>query len=141
VHVGQAGRGYTSAKLRRLRVSKKTIFVVEDEESLLKLESILLTSKGFEVIGAANGSIALDILAKEKVDLVLLDIMLPEIDGFEVCRRIKNNPETRNLPVIMLTAKKSQEDLSRGDEVGADWYVTKPFKSAKVIETIERFLY
>jgi twitching motility two-component system response regulator PilG len=58
-----------------------------------------------------------------------------------VCRRIKNNPETRNLPVIMLTAKKSQEDLSRGDEVGADWYVTKPFKSAKVIETIERFLY
>lgn len=141
MHVGQAGRGYTSAKLRRLRVSKKTIFVVEDEESLLKLESILLTSKGFEVIGAANGSIALDILAKEKVDLVLLDIMLPEIDGFEVCRRIKNNPETRNLPVIMLTAKKSQEDLSRGDEVGADWYVTKPFKSAKVIETIERFLY
>jgi twitching motility two-component system response regulator PilG len=141
VHVGQAGRGYTSAKLRRLRVSKKTILVVEDEESQLKLESILLTSKGFEVIGAANGSIALDILAKEKVDLVLLDIMLPEIDGFEVCRRIKNNPETRNLPVIMLTAKKSQEDLSRGDEVGADWYVTKPFKSAKVIETIERFLY
>lgn len=141
MHVGQAGRGYTSAKLRRLRVSKKTILVVEDEESLLKLESILLTSKGFEVIGAANGSIALDILAKEKVDLVLLDIMLPEIDGFEVCRRIKNNPETRNLPVIMLTAKKSQEDLSRGDEVGADWYVTKPFKSAKVIETIERFLY
>jgi twitching motility two-component system response regulator PilG len=141
VHVGQAGRGYTSAKLRRLRVSKKTILVVEDEESLLKLESILLTSKGFEVIGAANGSIALDILAKEKVDLVLLDIMLPEIDGFEVCRRIKNNPETRNLPVIMLTAKKSQEDLFRGDEVGADWYVTKPFKSAKVIETIERFLY
>ncbi|MDY0291627.1 MAG: response regulator [Desulfuromonadaceae bacterium] len=122
-------------------MSKKTILVVEDEESLLKLESILLTSKGFDVIGAANGKIALDILAKEKVDLVLLDIMLPEIDGFEVCQRIKSNPETKDLPVIMLTAKKSQEDLSRADEVGADWYVTKPFKSAKVIETIERFLF
>ncbi len=122
-------------------MSKKTILVVEDEESLLKLESILLTSKGFDVIGAANGKIALDILAKEKVDLVLLDIMLPEIDGFEVCQRIKSNPATKDLPVIMLTAKKSQEDLSRADEVGADWYVTKPFKSAKVIETIERFLF
>ncbi len=121
-------------------MSKKTILVVEDEESLLKLESILLTSKGFEVIGAANGTIALDILEREKVDLVLLDIMLREIDGFEVCRRIINNPDTKDLPVIMLTAKKSQEDLSHGDEVGADWYVTKPFKSAKVIETIERFL-
>lgn len=129
------------ARLRRLGVSKKTILVVEDEESLLKLESILLTSKGFEVIGAANGSIALDVLEKNRVDLVLLDIMLPEIDGFEVCRRIKNNPDTKDLPVIMLTAKKSQEDLSRGDDVGADWYVTKPFKSAKVIETIERFLF
>ena len=122
-------------------MSKKTILVVEDEESLLKLESILLTSKGFEVIGAPNGKIALDILEKEQVDLVLLDIMLPEIDGFEVCRRIKSNPQTKDLPVIMLTAKKSNEDLSRGDEVGADWYVTKPFKSAKVIETIERFLF
>ncbi len=122
---------------------KKTILVVEDEESLLKLETILLTSRGFEVIGATNGRIALEILEKDKgeVDLVLLDIMLPEIDGFEVCRRIKSNPETKKLPVIMLTAKKSQEDLTRGDEVGADWYVTKPFKSAKVIEIIERFLF
>ncbi|MDY0212505.1 MAG: response regulator [Desulfuromonadaceae bacterium] len=119
---------------------KKTILVVEDEESLLKLETILLTSRGFEVIGATNGKIALEILEKEKVDLVLLDIMLPEIDGFEVCRRIKSNPETKKLPVIMLTAKKSQEDLARGNEVGADWYVTKPFKSAKVIEIIERLL-
>ncbi|PLX95075.1 MAG: two-component system response regulator [Desulfuromonas sp.] len=121
-------------------MAKRTILVVEDEESLLKLESILLTSKGYEVIGVPNGLAALEVLEKEKVDLVLLDIMLPEIDGFEVCRRIKQNPETRRLPVIMLTAKKSHEDMSKGDEVGADWYVTKPFKSAKVIETIERFI-
>jgi len=121
-------------------VDKKTILVVEDEESLLKLETILLTSRGYAVIAVPHGQAALKVLETEKVDLVLLDIMLPEIDGYEVCRRIKENPATRKLPVIMLTAKKSHEDLARGDEVGADWYVTKPFKSAKVIETIERFL-
>jgi DNA-binding response OmpR family regulator len=121
-------------------VSKKKILIVEDEESLLKLESILLTSKGFEVKGVSNGQAALDAIDEEQPDLVLLDIMLPEIDGFEVCRRIKSDPATRHLPVIMLTAKKSREDMARGEKVGADWYITKPFKSAMVIETIQRFL-
>ncbi|ORJ63341.1 two-component system response regulator [Geothermobacter hydrogeniphilus] len=118
----------------------KKILIVEDEESLLKLESILLTSKGFEVRGVANGTEALEAIAEEPPDLVLLDIMLPELDGFEVCRRIKEQEATRGIPVIMLTAKKSREDMSRGEEVGADWYITKPFKSAMVIETIQRFL-
>ena len=119
---------------------RKKILIVEDEESLLKLESILLTSKGYEVRGVANGKAALDAISEEAPDLVLLDIMLPEIDGFEVCRRIKENPETSTIPVIMLTAKKSREDMARGESVGADWYITKPFKSAMVIETIQRFL-
>ena len=121
-------------------MSKKKILIVEDEESLLKLESILLTSKGYEVKGVSNGQAALDALAEDLPDLVLLDIMLPEIDGFEVCRRIKANSATRHIPVIMLTAKKSREDMARGETVGADWYITKPFKSAMVIETIQRFL-
>ena len=121
-------------------MAKKKILIVEDEESLLKLESILLTSKGYDVRGVANGQEALDAIQEERPDLVLLDIMLPEIDGFEVCQRIKSNPETQDLPVIMLTAKKSREDMARGEKVGADWYITKPFKSAMVIETIQRFL-
>ncbi len=121
-------------------VSKKKILVVEDEESLLKLESILLTSKGYEVRGVSNGQAALEAIAEELPDLVLLDIMLPEMDGFEVCRRLKNDPGTKGIPVIMLTAKKSREDMARGEKVGADWYITKPFKSAMVIETIQRFL-
>ena len=121
-------------------MSKKKILIVEDEESLLKLESILLTSKGYEVRGVANGRAALDAIAAETPDLVLLDIMLPEIDGFEVCQRIKENPATAKIPVVMLTAKKSREDMARGEKVGADWYITKPFKSAMVIETIQRFL-
>ncbi|MDY0268184.1 response regulator [Trichloromonas sp.] len=121
-------------------MNKKKILIVEDEESLLKLESILLISKGFEVKGAQNGRAALEAVAEDKPDLVLLDIMLPEIDGFEVCRQLKSDPATRHIPVIMLTAKKSREDMVRGEKVGADWYITKPFKSAMVIETIQRFL-
>lgn len=121
-------------------MSKKKILIVEDEESLLKLESILLTSKGYEVRGVPNGMAALAALQEERPDLILLDIMLPEIDGFEVCRRIKADPATRHIPVVMLTAKKSREDMARGEQVGADWYITKPFKSAMVIETIQRFL-
>jgi DNA-binding response OmpR family regulator len=121
-------------------VPKKKILIVEDEESLLKLESILLTSKGYDVRGVVNGQAALDAIAEELPDLVLLDIMLPEVDGFEVCRRIKADPATKDLPVILLTAKKSREDMARGEKVGADWYITKPFKSAMVIETIQRFL-
>ncbi|MDX9707966.1 MAG: response regulator [Trichloromonas sp.] len=121
-------------------MNKKKILIVEDEESLLKLESILLISKGFEVKGVSNGRAALEAVAEDKPDLVLLDIMLPEIDGFEVCRQLKSDPATRHIPVIMLTAKKSREDMVRGEKVGADWYITKPFKSAMVIETIQRFL-
>ncbi len=121
-------------------MNKKKILIVEDEESLLKLESILLISKGFDVKGVPNGRAALEAVAEDKPDLVLLDIMLPEIDGFEVCRQLKSDPATRHIPVIMLTAKKSREDMVRGEKVGADWYITKPFKSAMVIETIQRFL-
>ena len=121
-------------------MNKKKILIVEDEESLLKLESILLIYKGFEVKGVANGRAALEAVAEDKPDLVLLDIMLPEIDGFEVCRQLKSDPATRHIPVIMLTAKKSREDMVRGEKVGADWYITKPFKSAMVIDTIQRFL-
>jgi DNA-binding response OmpR family regulator len=121
-------------------VAKKKILIVEDEESLLKLESILLTSKGYDVRGVPNGRAALDAIAEEKPDLVLLDIMLPEIDGFEVCRRIKADAATRDIPVVMLTAKKTRDDMAKGEKAGADWYITKPFKSAMVIETIQRFL-
>jgi twitching motility two-component system response regulator PilG len=125
---------------RRARVPKKKILIVEDEESLLKLESILLTSKGFEVKGVTNGRAALEEIQKSHPDLVLLDIMLPEMDGFEVCKKIKDDPQTREIPVIMLTAKKTREDMEKGKEVGADCYITKPFKSAMVIETIQRYI-
>lgn len=116
------------------------ILIVEDEESLLKLESILLTSRGYHVRGVTDGAAALKEIVENPPDLVLLDIMMPGIDGFEVCRRIKEDPLTSGIPVVMLTAKKSSMDQSRGMQVGADAYITKPFKSVKIMEVIEGLL-
>lgn len=121
-------------------MTKKKILIVEDEESLLKLESILLTSRGYEVVGAADGAAALEKAVSTRPDLIILDIMLPKIDGFEVCRRIKQDPETAHIPVMMLTAKKSEQDCDRGKAAGASAYVTKPFKSARIIEIIQGLL-
>jgi DNA-binding response OmpR family regulator len=121
-------------------MEKNRILVVEDEESLLKLESILFTSKGYDVTGVRDGQEALDSIAQSRPDLVVLDVMLPVMDGFQVCRAIKDDPETSSIPVVMLTAKKSSADLERGRMAGADAYITKPFKSVKVLEVIEGLL-
>ena len=121
-------------------MEKNRILIVEDEESLLKLESILLSSKGYNVTGVMDGKSALEEVTLNKPDLVILDIMLPEMDGFEVCRRIKENPDTRHVPVVMLTAKKNSQDVAHGQQVGCDAYITKPFKSSKVLDTIQELL-
>jgi twitching motility two-component system response regulator PilG len=121
-------------------VIKKKILVVEDEESLLKLQSILLTLRGYNVEGVMDGQAALEAVVTTNPDLILLDVMLPKIDGFEVCRQVKNNEATRHIPVVMLTAKKSMEDRFTGKQAGADMYITKPYKSSMVIETIQRIL-
>jgi twitching motility two-component system response regulator PilG len=121
-------------------VTKKKILVVEDEESLLKLQSILLTIRGYTVEGTMDGQAALEAVKTMNPDLILLDILLPKIDGFEVCRQIKVNEATRHIPVVMLTAKKSMEDRIMGKEAGDDMYITKPYKTSIVIETIQRLL-
>jgi twitching motility two-component system response regulator PilG len=122
-------------------MDRDRILIVEDEENLLKLESILLTSKGYQVYGATDGRSALEEIERIMPDLVLLDIMLPDLDGFEVCRQIKENPGTCHVPVVMLSARKNRQDVERGAQVGADAYVTKPFKSAKVMEIMESLLH
>jgi DNA-binding response OmpR family regulator len=121
-------------------MKKKRVLIVEDEESLLKLETILLTVKGYEVSGVSTGNAALEMLSGEQFDLILLDIMLPDVDGYEICRRIKEHSGHAGIPVVMLTARKSIEDQERGATCGADAYLTKPFKSALIIETIEGLL-
>lgn len=121
-------------------MSKQKILVVEDDVSLLKLESILLTTRGYQVFSKDNGKDALECVEKEMPDLVLLDVMLPGVDGLEVCRQIKSNPLTSHILVVLLTAKKAREDVAMGKEVKADGYITKPFQTAMVIKTIQELL-
>ena len=118
----------------------KEVLIVDDEEILLLAMKILLATAGYGVKTATDGRAALEAVAGVKPDLVLLDIMLPKIDGFEVCRQIKANDATHDIPVIMLSAKSSREDFIRAEQVGADWYLIKPLKSNQIMGTVQRFL-
>lgn len=119
---------------------KEKILIAEDEESLLRLETILLSSKGYRVTAVTEGRAALASIDADRPDIVILDIMLPDMDGLDVCRMIRANPLTASIPVIILTAKKNSKDVAAGLAAGADAYVTKPFKTAAVIDSIEKLL-
>jgi twitching motility two-component system response regulator PilG len=121
-------------------MAKNSILVVEDEESLKELETILLASKGYAVTAVGDGNEALEAILRNRPDLVVLDVMIPGPDGFEVCRAIKDDLQTCSIPVVMLTGKKSSHDLERGRVAGADAYLTKPFKSGKLLEVVEGLL-
>jgi two-component system, OmpR family, alkaline phosphatase synthesis response regulator PhoP len=108
------------------------LLVVDDEEDILELLRFNLSGEGFQVICAATGEEALEKVRSELPDLVLLDLMLPGIDGLEVARRLKSHPGTQEIPLVMLTAKGEEGDIVKGLELGADDYITKPF-SRKVL--------
>jgi two-component system phosphate regulon response regulator PhoB len=110
----------------------KHVLAVEDDKDILELITYNLEREGYEVTGVASGEDGVDAARSEKPDLVLLDLMLPGIDGLEVCRKLKADPDTAHLPVIMVTAKGEESDIVTGLELGADDYVTKPF-SPKVL--------
>ncbi|MFH1278442.1 MAG: response regulator [Candidatus Eisenbacteria bacterium] len=118
----------------------KKILVVDDEVYILHILDFSLGAEGYEVITAADGEEAIDRARVEKPDLVVLDIMMPKVDGFEACRRLKADPETSQIPVILLTAKGREVDRQMGMEVGADDYIVKPFSPTKLIEKIGSFL-
>ena len=105
----------------------KRILVVDDDENILNLEKTILEQKGFDVTGAGGGAEALKVLEDRVFDLVLLDVMMPEVDGFAVCRRIKEDPRLKDIPVIFLTAKGGGDALAEGFESGAVMYINKPF--------------
>jgi len=119
---------------------KPVILVVEDETALVRLLRYNLEKEGFEVLEATDGEEALLVLSERRIDLVLLDWMLPEVSGIEVCRRIRRRSETRNLPVIMLTARGEEGDRVRGLNAGADDYIAKPFSCDELIARIHAVL-
>ncbi len=120
--------------------SNRTIMVVDDNPDLVEILRITLESKGFNVRCAYSGQELLDSLEKQKPDLILLDIMMPQMDGLEVLTRLKGNPATASIPVILLTAKVHHEDIQRGYKTGAEYYITKPFIPSQVLERINLIL-
>ena len=111
----------------------QTILIIDDEEPIRELLKLTLQSAGFgSILEAANGEDGLALAMRYKPDLILLDLMLPGMDGLSVCRRLKSSPDTRMIPIIMLTAKSDESDIVVGLEMGANDYITKPF-SRKVL--------
>lgn len=116
------------------------ILAVEDEEDIRALLEFNLSRHGFDVASAESGEDALELIKKNRPDLVLLDLMLPGMDGFEICRQIKEQESTKNIPVIMLTARGEEADVVTGLELGADDYMTKPFSPRVLMARIKAVL-
>ena len=119
---------------------QKTILVVDDDRNIVRFAEVLLEKNGFSVITANDGSYALEKVLREKPDLVLLDIDMPEMNGFEVLERMKQNPATKRIPVIMLTARSDAGTFEKAVENDADRYVSKPFDNKFLLEKIQQVL-
>ena len=118
----------------------KRVLVVDDEPNIVMSLRFLMEREGLEVEVAPTGEAALQALERAPADLVLLDVMMPEIDGFEVCQRIRANPVWATTPVIMLTAKGRDVERDKGRALGADDYITKPFSTRELVARIKQML-
>lgn len=114
------------------------ILVCDDERHIVRLIQVNLERQGYQVITAFDGKEGLEKVKSEKPDLCVLDVMMPYMDGFEVLKNIRRDPETENLPVIMLTAKAQDKDVFEGYHYGADMYLTKPFNPMELVTFVKR---
>ena len=121
-------------------MAKGRILVVDDEIYIVHILDFSLGMEGYEVVTALDGEQALEKARSEKPDLIVLDIMMPKLDGYETCKRLKADPATKDVPVILLSAKGRNVDQKVGFEVGADDYITKPFSPRKLVERINAIL-
>ena len=118
----------------------KRILAVDDEPHILKLVSFSLKSGGFEVLEASDGLSAIEVAQAEQPDLILMDVMMPVLDGYEACRRLKEDPATKDIPVVMLTAKTQLTEQQNGLDSGAVHYICKPFTPKDLVAQVQEFL-
>ena len=118
----------------------KEILIVDDEPSIVVPLQFLMEQQGYSVLVAENGEDALDVIYKYKPDLILLDIMLPRIDGYEVCEIVRLNPEYRDIKIIFLTAKGREVEIAQGLALGANAYITKPFSNTELVAKVKELL-
>jgi len=116
------------------------ILIVDDEPNIVVPLQFLMEQNGYQTLVAQSGEEALETISKEQPDLVLLDIMLPGIDGFEVCEIVRLKPEWRHIRIIFLTAKGRDVDIAKGMVLGADEYITKPFSNQQIIDAVTKLL-
>jgi two-component system alkaline phosphatase synthesis response regulator PhoP len=116
------------------------VLVVDDEPNIRNILDFTLGAEGYLVIAAGDGEQGFEVALAELPDLILLDVMMPRSDGFEVCRRLKEDPRTAHIPVVMLTAKSGRDDRLQGEAARADGYITKPFSPQRVVETVQSLL-
>lgn len=119
---------------------KQTVLVVDDDPLILRVVATVLDLEEFEVVTAVSAEEALGALADSSPDLVVSDVMMPGMDGFELCERIRRDPDHAKVPIILLTARDADDDRRRGAEVGGDAYLTKPFSPLELIDEIDRLL-
>ena len=116
----------------------KTVLVADDDPVILRLIQVNLELEGYNVLTANNGQEAVDQAAESHPDLVILDIMMPRLDGYQACETLKSNAETNGIPVIFLSAKAQQSDIEKGKSFGVADYLTKPFDPSELLEVVER---
>ncbi len=126
--------------LQKLPAMPKKILIVDDEPSIIVPVQFLMEQNGYDVMVAFSGEEAMEIIAEKKVDLILLDIMLPVIDGFEVCQRVRENPRWNKIKIILLTALGSDANVEKGLALGADAYITKPFSNIEIVDKVKELL-
>lgn len=119
---------------------KRTILIVDDEEDVLDLLQLVFETSGFAVRRASSGKTAVSSAWEEPPDVVLLDVMMPEMDGWQVLRTLKGDERTRNVPVVMLSARAERRDKMIGLQEGAEGYIAKPFSPAEVVREVQSFL-
>ena len=117
-----------------------TILVADDEEDLRELVSYRLSRSGYEVVEAVDGQEALELATERTPDLMVLDVMMPRLDGYELTRRVREQDSLRSVPVILLTARSQETDVSRGFDVGADDYLKKPFNPDELVARVRAVL-
>ena len=118
----------------------KKILIVDDEKDIVETLAFMLKTKGFECICAYDGEEGLSLAKSSNPDLIILDVMMPKINGYKICRLLKFDNKYKNIPVIMITARSQDEDKIIGEETGADEYITKPFEFSEVLEKINKYL-
>ena len=118
----------------------KKILIVDDEKDIVETLSFMLKTKGFECICTYDGEEGLSLAKNSNPDLVILDVMMPKINGYKICRLLKFDNKYKKIPIIMITARSQDEDKIIGEETGADEYITKPFEFSDVLEKINKYL-